>query len=67
MSCMTKAMRRLNSSKRRGLAERVLAGLLGEVARELAADHAQQVEIFPVEPARHRRAAPAPTTPTSRS
>ena len=31
------------------LAERVLAGLLGEIARQLAADDPQEIEILPVE------------------
>jgi hypothetical protein len=37
-------------------AECILAGLLGEVTRQLPANYAKQVEIFPVEPACEGRA-----------
>src|SRR5690606_9580650 len=36
------------------LPESILTGLLGEIAGQLASDDPQQVEVFPVQPARDR-------------
>ena len=38
----------------RGFEQRLVAGLFGEIAGELAPDHAQQIEILPIERARER-------------
>ena len=59
MSCRMKAKRRLNSSNRWALRQRLLAMRFGQAARRLPAGGAQQVEIFPVERAAIIRAPPA--------
>jgi hypothetical protein len=48
-SCMTKAMRRLNSSNRLASSSASCPGMFGEVARELASHDAEEIEVLPIE------------------